>query len=400
MTMRVLHCPTVVGGNPPALCRAQRQFGAASWCVTLDANPFGYPVDEDLNIGRGWLRRELARWATIMRALRDYEVIHYNFGLALGPRRARVRGKGPLAPLAALYNLLYAAPFELCDLRWARRRGKVVAVTFQGDDARQGDVVRKFPVHFVHEVAADYYTAESDRNARRRIEGFERYADLIYALNPDLLAVLPQRARFQAYCSVDVAEWVPGPRPEAARSGFRVVHAPSHREVKGTKYVIEAVRQLQASGVDVELVLVENLTQADARLLYATADIAVDQVLAGFYGALAVELMALGVPVICYLRDEDLGRLPAAMRDDLPLIGATPTTLAAVMKSWLVDRRGELRERGLRSREFVRRWHNPSTIARATLSDYADVWERRHPTASTRAPLRPTARWQGTGHSG
>jgi hypothetical protein len=377
MSLRILHCPALVGGNPPALSRAQRALGARSWCVTLDPNPFGYTVDEDLHAGRGRLRREFARWKLLLRALREFDVIHYNFGRTLAPVRARVGAKGITAPLAALYNLLYAAPFESCDARWAQQRGKVVAVTFQGDDARQGEVARRDPAHFVHEVERDYYTAESDRNARRRIADFDRHADLIYALNPDLLAVLPARTMFQAYASVDVAEWWPESRSSDTTARPKVVHAPSHRGVKGTRHVIDAVRRLQGAGVDFEFVLVENLPNAEARRLYATADLAIDQLLAGFYGGLAVELMALEVPVICHLKDQDMQRLPAAMRQEAPLIKATPATIEAVLREWLVARRGELRALGRRSREFVARWHNPREIAGATLADYESIWQRK-----------------------
>lgn len=377
MSLRVLHCPTLVGGNPPALSRAQRALGANTWCVTLGANPFGYAVDEDLFAGRGWLRREFARWKMIRRALREFDVIHYNFGQGMAPIRSRLTGKRALKPAAALYNLLYAAPLELWDVREARRRGKVIAVTYQGDDARQGDVARRAPIHFAHEVGPDYYTAETDRHVRQRIAEFGRCADLIYALNPDLLAVLPARARFQAYCSVDVREWQPASRPAELPLRLRVVHAPSHRDVKGTRHVLAAVEQLRAEGVALEFRLVEKMTHAEARQIYATADLAIDQVLAGFYGAMAVELMALEVPVICYLREEDLGRLPAGMRADLPLINATPATLAAVLREWLTLRRDELRARGRAGRAFVQRWHNLSEIARETLSDYAAAWQRK-----------------------
>ncbi len=378
-SLRILHCPTAVGGNSPALCRAQRALGARSWCVTLDENPFGYPVDEDLRSGRGWLRREVARWKLVRRALREFDVIHYNFGRSIAPLRSRTGNKGLLRPVAALYNLLYARRFELFDLRRARQRGKVIAVTYQGDDARQGSVARRMAVHFAHELP-ERYTAETDDDAQRRIAGFARDADLIYALNPDLLAVLPDRARFQAYASVDVAEWRPAPRP-AGHGPLRVVHAPSDRGVKGTRHIVAAMERLQAEGVAAELVLVEKLPHAEARKLYASADLAVDQVLAGFYGALAAELMALEVPVMCYLRPEDLGRLPPAMAAALPLIPVQPDTLTAVLREWLTVRRGELAERGRRSREFVRIWHDPRAIAQATLEDYAAVWAARHEVA-------------------
>lgn len=396
MKLRVLHCPTAVGGNPPALCREQRALGADSRCVTLHPNPFGYPVDEDLWSGRGWLRREFARWKMIRRALREYDVIHYNFGLGMAPLRSRLGGKGWLAPAAAIRNLLYAAPFELCDVRWAHRRGQVVAVTFQGDDARVGEVARRYPIHFAHEVPPDYYTAETDRNTRRRTATFARYADLIYALNPDLLGGLPERAQFQAYCSVNAADWSPAPRPAAPPARLRVVHAPSHRAVKGTGHVLAAVERLRARGLDFEFILVENLSHAEARRLYATADLAIDQVLAGFYGALAVELMALEVPVICYLRDEDFGRMPAAMRAELPLIQATPATLETVLGHSLGAGRNDLPARGRASRAFVQRWHHPPAIAQATLDDYAAAWRAKRLAAPARADTLETRRSAGT----
>jgi hypothetical protein len=226
-------------------------------------------------------------------------------------------------------------------------------------------------------VRRDYYTAEGDRNTRRRIAAFDRHADLIYTLNPDLLTVLPVRTKFQAYASVDVAEWQPLPRLSDRAARPKVVHAPSHRGVKGTRHVIEAVRRLHAAGIDFEFILVENLTNAEARRLYAQADLAVDQLLAGFYGGLAVELMALEVPVICHLKDDDLRRLPPAMRAELPLIPATPATIEAVLREWLVARRGELRALGGRSREFVARWHSPREIGRATLEDYETTRQRK-----------------------
>jgi glycosyltransferase involved in cell wall biosynthesis len=371
MSLRVLHCPNVVGGNAPALSRAQRALGAQTWCVTFNPSPYGYAADEELFPGRGWLRREFARWKLIRRALLEFDVIHYNFGSPLAPRRklsASRRRAGSLA--SRLYNLLYAIPFEFCDVRWAQKRGKVVAVTYQGDDARQGDVARRYPIHFAHEVDADYYSPEGDEAARRNVAHFARHADLIYALNPDLLSVLPAQAQFQAYCSVDASEWDSRARTFDLMRPPRIIHAPSNRAVKGTKYIVEAIEALRASGVEIDFALVENLTNAEARRLYETADLAIDQVLAGFYGAMAVELMALRVPVICYLRDEDLHVLPREMRTALPLINATPSTLREVLRSWLTGRRDELRSRGEQSREFVQRWHNPREIAAATLRDY------------------------------
>lgn len=372
--MKVLHCPTTVGGNPQGLCRAERALGLKSRSLALGSNYLAYAVDEMVGGRGGRLGRELSRWTTIRRALKEYDVIHYNFGSTLAPLRAPegTNSWGRWFPRA--YNRIYAGPLEMVDLRWARERGLVTAITYQGDDARQGDFCRRhYPLHFVHEVAEGYYSDDTDRYKRERIEKAEKWADLIYAVNPDLFRVLPSRARFMPYASVDPRDWRPSPDRGEPSSRPCVVHAPSHRAVKGTRYVLSACERLRAEGVNFELVLVENMANAEARKVYARADLAVDQLLAGFYGGLAVELMALEVPVLAYINRGDMTFLPPAMAVDLPLIQATPDTVYAVLREWLTTRRLELRARGRESRRFVERWHDPLLIARGVAEDYRRV---------------------------
>lgn len=373
--MRVLHCLTTVGGNPQGLCRAERALGLDSRSIALGTNYLAYAVDDVIGVRGGRLGRELARWRAINRSLRAYDVIHYNFGSTLAPIRARTDLPGIKGRLARWYNFLYAGPLEQIDLRWARRRGLITAMTYQGDDARQGDFCREnYVIHFVHDVERGYYTAETDRHKRGRIKRADAWVDLLYAVNPDLLRVLPARTRFLPYASVDPREWVPAPgRQDTPPLRPYVIHAPSHRGVKGSGYVIAAVERLQREGVSFDFTLVENLSNKEARRLYATADLAVDQLLAGFYGGFAVELMALEVPVVAYLRPEDIALLPSDLARDLPLIQAVPDTIYSVLKDWLTVRKGDLRSKGRESRRFVERWHDPLKIARGVIADYERI---------------------------
>ena len=75
-------------------------------------------------------------------------------------------------------------------------------------------------------------------------------------------------------------------------------HAPSHRAVKGTNLIIDALNSLKKKGFSFELVLIEGLSNSEARKKYETVDVLVDQLFAGWYGGLAVEAMALGKPVL------------------------------------------------------------------------------------------------------
>ena len=156
-----------------------------------------------------------------------------------------------------------------------------------------------------------------------------------------------------------------------------ILHAPSHRGVKGTNYILDVTSRLKREGVALELRLVEGVSYIEARHIYESADLLIDQLLCGWYGGLAVELMALGKPVICYIRQGDLKFIPEQMREDFPIINATPTTIYEVLKEWLTVRRHELPEVGRRSRAYVERWHDPLKIAAKLKSEYEAIMDSK-----------------------
>jgi len=368
--LRVLHTPTAVGGNPPSLARAERALGLNSWAIEFAPNNFGYSCDETVCTRTdGRVTREAKRWSLLLRALREFDIVHFNFGSTILTWSGVSDSPRPARPLVRL-ALSVVRRLDFADLPLLRCAGKVIAVTFQGDDARQGDYCRAhFAISTVDAVEPGYYSTATDERKRRRIAWFDRYSDLIYALTPDLLHVLPARARFLPYANVDLAAWRrTAPRETPARPV--VMHAPSHRGVKGTTHVLSAVERLKAEGVPFEFRLVEGLSHAEARKAYEGADLAVDQLLAGWYGGFAVEMMALGVPVVAYLRDGDLGILPASMRRELPVVNATPATIYDVLKALLTSRRKELAGLGMRSRAYVESWHDPRRVAAMLKVDY------------------------------
>jgi glycosyltransferase involved in cell wall biosynthesis len=143
--------------------------------------------------------------------------------------------------------------------------------------------------------------------------------------------------------------------------------------VKGTRFVLDAIARVQAEGIPCEFILVEGLSHTEARQLYQRADLLIDQLLIGWYGGLAVELMALGKPVICYIRQEDLKFIPDVMRRDLPIINATPATLYDVLKQWLTTDRHNLATVGQRSRAYVETWHDPLQIVARLKAEYEQI---------------------------
>ena len=267
--LRVLHCPSLIGGNPGQLARAERELGLDSRAVALIPSPYAFEADEILApAGAGFARRESARLGLLWRALRWADVVHFNFGSTVMPRRA-----DPSSGLRAAAWRAYAAMLDGRDLPLLRRAGKVIAMTYQGNDARQRDVsLARYDVSIAREVGPAYYPPGSDERKRAEIERIDRSADLIYALNPDLLAVLPERARFLSYANVDPAGIEPRP-PNDPSAAPVVAHAPTNRDAKGTRFVLAALERLREEGVAFELRLIEGVGNREARELLSTSDL-------------------------------------------------------------------------------------------------------------------------------
>ena len=350
--MRVLHCPTDTGGHAWGLSRAERALGIQSDVMVRHSSWLGFPCDVDLRLRDRALPASVLRLGWFfLRAVRKYDVFHFNWGMSLMDYRT--------------WNLHY------WDLPLLKRLGKRIVVTFQGCDARIKTISReRFSTSACAECDVAWCDERMDAIRHKRIRKVFAYADKVFALNPDLLHFLPG-AEFLPYASVDPKEWRPMVTPYEKRTGsrpFRVLHMPTNRSIKGTRYVEQACAHLQAMGVPVELVLVEHVPHAQVKDLIARADVVVDQLLTGWYGALAVEAMALGKPVLCYLRDEDAKRF-VPFHDQIPIVRTTKATLAHDLNGLLrsPSRCDELGEAG---RRFVTEWHNPLRIARQTMVAY------------------------------
>ncbi|MGO4573055.1 hypothetical protein [Microvirga sp. 2TAF3] len=139
---------------------------------------------------------------------------------------------------------------------------------------------------------------------------------------------------------------------------LRVAHAPNHPHFKGTQYLIDAVERLQSEGFAIELVRVQGVPNTEVIRLFETCDLIADQFIAGFHGYTALEAMALGKPVLCYLRGPDMALDPV----NCPIINAWPDTVYATLKRCL-EGQLDLAELGRRSRSYVEHYYSLDAVA-------------------------------------
>lgn len=146
---------------------------------------------------------------------------------------------------------------------------------------------------------------------------------------------------------VDISEL--SPQYETSNERLRIVHAPTDRRFKGTDHILEALEHVKD---DYELVLVEGKTPEEAREIYRTADIIIDQISGGSYGVFSIEAMALGKPVITYISEQTRREHPL-----LPIVSADFDSLSEIVSGLLADRKRRI-SLGKSGREYADRYHD------------------------------------------
>jgi hypothetical protein len=380
--MRVLHAPINIGNQPWVLSRYERRLGVDSELHVNYATGFGYHADKIISRNGGKSAADLReRLSAGLKSPWDYDVFHYYFGRTLLCWDDYVSGDD----------------YRYLDLKIAKRLGKPVFFTLQGCDVRLAGESSKLSVSPCRSSACGIFAAclsQHDDRRRQFVADILPSADRVFYLNPELARYVPD-GEFLPYSNVDIESI--GVHPPKRDGPPIVVHAPSDPSIKGTRYIVEAIEALKQHR-ELEFVLVQNMTHAQALQVYQTADLVIDQVLAGWYGGFAVEAMAMGKPVLCYLRDEDFAYAPEEMIADLPIRNVHPNRLREDIAAAL-DRRSEWEKWSLHSRHFVEKWHNPRLIAEAMIELYKNPsatftvvdYIREHRTGRRDAAMKTTA---------
>lgn len=172
----------------------------------------------------------------------------------------------------------------------------------------------------------------------------------------DMLVYVPNVLPLH-YWPIDMSRLPAAP----ARSGggaLRIAHAPNHSHFKGSQYLVEAVDRLRNLGHLIEYVTIQGVPNTEVLRLFSEVDIVADQFIGGAYGYTALEAMALGKPVMTYVRSPDL----VEAVEECPLINVNPDTIDVTL-AWCLAHRAELDRIGAQGRAYVMRWHTVEAVA-------------------------------------
>lgn len=238
---------------------------------------------------------------------------------------------------------------------------KVLVMPYGGDVQ---DMTRSRNLAFKNALAVDYpgHRLRRKRTAQQ-IDTWTRWADHVisgvewvdYMYHWDTLML--------GHFSIDTSRWEPS-TASRVEGPLRVLHAPNHRAIKGTEHFLRAVEQLASEGVPIEMVLLERASNDEVREAMRGADIVADQLIVGWYAMFALEAMAMGKPVLCYLRP-DLIELYESVGlvepDEIPIVQCSPATVKAALRA-LADGRADLEAIGKRGRGYVAKHHSLEVI--------------------------------------
>jgi len=308
--LRVTHCPVNIAGIPWENVQALRRKGVDARLVVFERGTLHHEADWSLDRHGNLARRLATQFAAFAKLAPKTDVFHFYFGLTLIPKSLQ---------------------FPL--LRLLRKK------------------------------SVFHYLGSDIRGKSREELAFGKRADAEIVGSYDAIRWVPEAHVIPP--GLDLREFTPVPPSDSARP--LVVHAPSNREKKGTRFVIEACERL-----DVELDIVEGVPHEEARARYARADIVVDQLTAGWHGVFALESMALGKPVVTHLKPDVVERSAEGFGIRLPIVPATKETLVEALRP-LVEQPALRREVGAAGRAYVEQVHDIDRVADHLLDLYLSL---------------------------
>jgi hypothetical protein len=332
--------------------KALLRFGYSA--LTFVTKSYYITSEFDRNFRIGGLSRVLPgatglAWSSLrafLHSIFNYRIVYFYFN------------GGPLALFRAPLRRLEPALYHLAGV-------KIVVMPY-GTDVQ--DMTRSPNLIFKHAQSLSYPNLRLTRRlTQSKIDLWTEHADHVlsgvewvdYMAHWDTLML--------GHFSIDTAKVQSSPAglPYTRGQGpLKIVHAPNHRNIKGTQTLIDAVKELNAEGTPVELELIEKRPNAEVLASIERAHVVADQLIVGWYAMFAIEAMAMCKPVICYIRPdlEDFYRKTGLLgRDELPFLNADTLTIKTMIRD-ISEQKYDLEKIGLKARAFVVRHHSLEAI--------------------------------------
>lgn len=323
--MNIVHAPTNIAGQMGYLCSGLREFG-------FDAVGYNW-AHTYINYQQDLIHTDAYELAKLVDPLLDwFDLFHFHNGNTMMTNHQDL----PLFESAGKRLVMHHWGGDARSMRLSHQLSPYPLPPGYMDDLAIADRLKLLSKYIKHAIVQD-------------VELLPHISDYYEQVH-----ILP------LCCNVDAFH----PVYPTAKPSIRIVHAPTNRAFKGSAYIEQTVKDL-SSRFSFEYIVIENCSHSEAVQQYQQADLIIDQVLSGTYGMLAVEAMAMGKPVIGYLREDVQEGFPIKP----PILNANPDTLYGVLSEVLLYPE-ELETIGRASRSYVERIHGIRPVISSLLEIY------------------------------
>jgi hypothetical protein len=319
-TFQVFHSPIEIAGQMGALVGGLRQFGHTAIGYNSFTNYLKYSANL---VNTDYF--SIIQSYEILKPL--YDILHFHFGTTLQE--------------------------DLLDLPRYKIAGKKLVMHHWGNDVRVASMASSLSPYLTDpcnpwpdHVMIERLKRLSEHIPTAIIQDFELYPYVKDYYNN--IYVLPL-----AYPVASVQPVYPSINQVIPL----IIHAPTQPGFKGTAIIEATLSSLWSQGFVFEYKRIENMGNEQAMQLYRQADIVIDQISVGTYGAFAVEVMALGKPVVGYIRDDLRDKYPGY----LPIVNGSPLTLQEALIPLLTDAYRRY-STGVQSRQYALDVHDISKV--------------------------------------
>ena len=278
-----------------------------------------------------------------LRCIRRYECMYIYFD------------GGPLQVIP-LYRRLEPFLLKLAKVR-------VVVMPYGGDV----QVFERTPNKVtVNSLCIDYekFYRKNHNSIRRQVDRWTRYADIVIGTMDSIDYMYFWNRVIPCPFTIDTDRIKPKEEKREHNDSIKILHAPNHMNIKGTKFIEAAIKRLKEEGYKIDYQRMQRLPNEKVLQAIQEADLVIDQLIMGWYAMFAMEAMASGKPCVCYIREDlidSFARIGCLNRNDIPFISASTETIYEKLKN-LLDNPELLNVFGKKSREYVTKYHSYETI--------------------------------------
>ncbi|HEY3249782.1 MAG TPA: glycosyltransferase [Ignavibacteria bacterium] len=322
-----------------SLKKGFKQLGIQADFYSFSGHIFGYETDRTIKYSNyGWLRK-IQKILLIIKLIIRYKYFIFD-------------STGTLFP-------------DFKDIKFFKFFGRKTMVIFTGCDIRLPDKVAKFKWNPCKDCTNDYkrFAGCVLSTKPEKITGIEGAFDIL--VSAEEAAASLNKKYFTTLFPFDINKFH---AKYGINNKLKIIHAPSNQTYKGTKYVVEAIEKLK-NEFNFDYKTISGIKAIDLYKEIESSDLVIDQMLVGFYGLLSVESMAMGKPVISYIREDIWEKIGA----DCPIYNANPDNLYDVLYK-ILSNPNQLVKVGKKSREYTEKYHDAKKIAK----QYLEIFESKN----------------------